>query len=137
MNDHYRDQDVHFEPDEQQALDALLTPPRLQEAEWEQLRSRIRSACELPLAQRRNAIQPQRARTKHWLRAALLPLAAAATLLLVLRPSSDTDDERSARAELTAVEQVLLADIPDAQFTQLVAGGADAEQLLLMAVDEE
>lgn len=136
MNDN-RDLDVDLEPDEQRALDALLTPPRLPEAEWEQLRSRIGWACALPLAQRRNAIRPQRAHPRRWLRAALLPLATAATLLWFLWPSSDTNSDDSARAEFTAVEQVLLADVPDAQFTQLVAGGADAEQLLLMAVGEE
>ena len=136
MNDH-RDLDVDLEPDEQRALDALLTPPRLPEAEWEQLRSRIGWACAVPLAQRRKVIRPQRAPTMRWLRAALLPLSTAATLLWILRPSSDTNSDDSARAELTVVEQVLLADVPDAQFTQLVAGGADAEQLLLMAVGED
>jgi hypothetical protein len=138
MSDYETDRESELDFAEQEALSALLAVPELSAGEWNELRGSIERACELPLAQRRKSGRPSRARVITWLWPAL-PMAAAAVLLIMLRtPSREVGNgKRPSATELTTAEQVLLMDVSDTEFTQLVAGAADAEALLRMAVREE
>lgn len=136
MSDHDLDREFELSPEEERALGAVLGEPELSAAEWEVLRSNIVQAGELPLAERRRAAKSRRPASAAWLRP-LLPLAAAAVLLLVLGRTFTTPNGASnGNTELSPAEQALLADVSDAEFARLVSGAADAEALLLIAAGE-
>lgn len=141
-----------LEPRQQALLDTLLATPRITAEEWEQLHGRIARAAADELARRRSLAAPLaelpdpvvlpmghgrspmvtprgRARAR-WL-LPVIPLAAAAALLLVV---SVPDEPAPA---FGAAEAALLADIPDHEFSRLVSGHADAAALLLVAVQED
>ena len=134
MSEYERGDDMQLEAAEQRALEALLAVPRLSEGDWDRLHRNIVAGAGATLA-RRGSNANRRSRL---LRPAILSLAAAATFFIVFRMSVQNDRGSSdVPAELTASEEVLLMDVPDAQFTRIVSGGADAEALLLMAVSED
>jgi len=137
MSDFELDREPELAPEEEQALAAVLAAPALSGDDWESLRGRVTDACELPLARRRRAAHPRRAQALKWLRPAL-PLAAAALLLILLWSPLDgpRSGDNGQSADLTAAERALLADVSDAEFAQLVSGAADAEALLLIAVEK-
>lgn len=133
MSEETFDPALELEPAEQQALDALLREPQLTGAEWATLHARVMSAAAPALAARRAPVagRPLRStRSWRWLLPAL-PLAAAAALLLVLRPVPD------AVAPFVEPEMALLADVSEQEFQLLVSGHADAASLLLLAVQDE
>lgn len=124
---------LELEPAEQEALDALLREPQLTSAEWAALHAQVMSAAAPALAARGApaAAHPRRfPRAWRWL-APMLPLAAAAALLLVLRPAPD------AVMPTVEPEAALLADVSEQDFRLLVSGHADAASLLLLAVQDE
>jgi hypothetical protein len=121
-----------LDPAQQQALDAVLAAPDLSAAELDRLHRSIMLAAAPGLAARRAAAAPRlsasrlRGRTR-WF-APVLPLAAAAALLMVIRQPDP------AELEFHAEDAALLADVPDHEFSLLVSGHADAAALLLLAV---
>ena len=131
MKEYEFDRESDLSTEAEQALASVLAAPELNDEELAALRGRIAQTAALPLARRRAAHRP-RSRVM-WLRP-LLPLAAAALLVLVLNRRDGT--EAPPAAELSAAERALLADVSDAEFAQLVSGAGQAEALLLMAVTE-
>ena len=137
MGDHELDRESELDAGAEQALAALLASPALTDHEWDALRTGVERACELPLARRRGAARARRLRVMRWLGPAL-PLAAAAVVLLLLGvPSGGRNGGGQGNEALSAAERALLADVSDAEFTQLVSGAAEAEALLLIAAGED
>ncbi|NJD09043.1 MAG: hypothetical protein FIB01_00910 [Gemmatimonadetes bacterium] len=137
MSDYELDRETELTAEEEQALHAVLAAPELNDEDWEALHARVTAACQLPLARRRPAMRSRRAGTFWWLRP-VLPLAAAALLLIIFRlpfGGGERSGEAGQAAASSAAERALLADVSDAEFAQLVAAGEDAESLLLMAVE--
>jgi hypothetical protein len=133
MSDHSYDPIGELEPAEREALTALITPPALSDAEWQHLHRSVMLATHEALARRRTLApvrSPARPRIRRWL-LPVLPLAAAATLLLFILPN------REQRPPLGVTEEVLLGDMSDHEFRLLVSGHADAASLLLLAVDDQ
>jgi hypothetical protein len=125
-----------LEHDDELALQSLLTPPVLDDAEWERLHDNVMQAAAAHLAARagdvrvRTAAVPARHRASlRWLRP-LMPLAAAAALLIVFVQREDT-------IPLDFTEEALLAEMSDSEFRRLVSGSAEAASLLLLAVQDE
>jgi hypothetical protein len=122
---------TELDPRERAALEALLAPPELTATEWERLHGRILRAAEPRLAALRQAEARATSgdrgfrRRLRWL-APTVPLAAAA-LLLLFAPGRRA-------GSLGEAEAALLADVPDHEFSRIVAGHADAAALLLLAV---
>lgn len=133
MSEDRFDRTGELEPAEQAALDALLREPQLTNEEWETLHASVMGAAAPALAARRTpagVIRRTRGRAWRWLLPAL-PLAAAAALVLVLRPGP------RAPAPLGDAEAALLVDVSDREFGLLVSGHSDAASLLLLAVQDE
>jgi hypothetical protein len=139
--DQGNDEQPDLEPAAQAALDAVLIPPELTEAEWHRLHRSTMDAAQRLLAQRRvmspiDRPVPSRVRgsrprpSLRWIMPAL-PVAAAAVLLLVVV-------QRDAPvAPLDQAAEALLADVSEDEFKMLVSGHADAASLLLLAVQDE
>jgi hypothetical protein len=139
--DHGNEGQPDLEPAAQAALDAILNPPELTEAEWHRLHRSTMDAAQRLLAQRRvlspadrpvpSRVHGSRQRPSlRWIMPAL-PVAAAAVLLLVVV-------QRNAPvAPLDRVAEALLADVSEDEFKLLVSGHADAASLLLLAVQDE
>ena len=134
------EKEILRDPDIAAALRMIEAEPPLDEVDWESLRSAIVARAELPLAQRRT----RSARLANWTRP-LVPLAAAASIALAVWvnglgvPDSATAPiaEGNVEAIRPAVtpEDVFQADLTEQEFRLLVSGRANAEEILLVALE--
>lgn len=116
------------------ALTDLEPQPPMAEVDWEALHHSIHDQAALPLARRRRAARWGWARP-------VIPAAMAAGLALFvffgIRGPADPLGAFEERPEgFVSAEEALHADISDDEFILLVSGLADADALLLLAVDE-
>jgi len=137
-----KENEILRDPEIAAALRMIEAEPPLAEVDWEALRSTIVARAELPLAQRRT----RSARRARWTRP-LVPLAAAASIALAVwvnglgRTDPATapiaaDAESELLAPTVTPEDVFQADLTKQEFRHLVSGRANADALLLVAIDE-
>ena len=130
--------EIRRDPEIAAALRMIDSDPPLAEVDWDALRSAIVARAELPLAQRRT----RSARLARWTRP-LVPLAAAASIAMALwvngldRPDSGAIAEGDSGTLTPAVtpEDVFQADVSEQEFRLLVSGRANADALLLVALE--
>lgn len=132
MNDAARDREIEA------ALRLAESEPPFDEVDWSALRSSITARAEMPLARRR----ARSARRARWTRT-FVPLAAAASIALALWVTGPFGELATpvARGAPDAVvpavspEDVFQADLSEQEFRNIVSGTADADALLLLAVE--
>jgi hypothetical protein len=136
-----QENEIRRDPEIAAALRMIEGEPPLADVDWEALRSAIVARAELPLAQRRT----RSARLARWTRP-LIPLAAAASIAMamwanglrapepVTAPIADGNAEIVAPA-VTTVEDAFQADVTEQEFRLLVSGRANADALLMVALD--
>lgn len=104
------------------------------------LQARIRAAAAaLPPAAQELPRLPSRRAPGRWRRAALLlPLAAAASLaLFVALPTMRPLQDAMPVPSLASIDDLMDADVSEAEFRALLAGAADADELLLLVAAED
>lgn len=142
----HNDRDPAPDPTLRAALGQVLPQPPTEEVDWNQLRRSIADAAEQPLARRRQWTGWKK-QLRGWTRPAF-PLAAAATAaaalaLVLLRPPVEESlpyppfEADGPIAMEEAVEELLLTDLSDEEFSKLVAGHGEAASLLWYAVDRD
>lgn len=111
-------------------LDGLAGDAMRTAEQWSGLRRAIdaRAASELT-----------RRRTRRRMRLALPASVAAGIALFVVvsRPPSSREPSPAADAGAISIEELLDANVSEGQFRALVAGAADADELLLIAAGDE
>lgn len=126
------------DPELRAALSSLEGEPPLEAVDWSALQRSIGARAELPLARRRRGAQPllrpPAARARQGWRP-LLPLAVAASIALVVWTGGGGETPEAAVGQLSP-EEVFEADLSEQEFRLLVSGGADPEELLLIALGE-
>lgn len=102
-----------------------------QGVDWTALRRRVGAAAALEL---------QRRRRRQQRRSLVLPVALAAGLALfvfVSRPAQPPPVDSAGVAGQLTIDEMLDADVSDDQFRALLAGANEANDLLLIAAQEE
>lgn len=130
--------DIERDPELEAALRLIESEPPFDEVDWSALRSSITARAELPLARRRT----RSARLARWTRP-LVPLAAAASIALALwitGPFGELANPIASGAPDVVVpavspEDVFQADLSEQEFRNIVSGRANADALLLLAVE--